>query len=79
MAKTPEQSTEVARQAPREVWSPEEMLAAIVGGTLEDNLAAMRRAGIIDDQNQFTEAYKRGGQRLTRAADYRPKELRGRG
>jgi hypothetical protein len=79
MAKTPENSPEIGRQAPREVWSPEEMRAAVLGGTLEENLAALRRIGMIDNQNQFTKAYKRGGQRMTRAADYRPKEFGGRG
>lgn len=75
MAKTndPQAAVEPGPQAPRELWSPEALKAALVRGTLQDKVAALHQAGILDEKGQLSKNYENWGDRLTRAGNYEPR------
>lgn len=72
MAKTEKNADATGRQAPGEVWSAEQVREALFRGTWEKKLETMRRAGIIDGQNQPVRVKHEKGW-VTRAADHQPK------
>jgi hypothetical protein len=57
----------VGRQAPTGAWTPQELLAALQGGTDEDRIAAAKAAGILDANGKLTPLYtKNWGNKVTR-------------
>ena len=58
----------VGRQAPREVWSLEEMLAVYKNRTDEERIISLKSAGILDENGKLAEFYTReGGDDISRA------------
>lgn len=72
MAKSAKAEPEVDRQASNEVWSPAKLQEAVLSGTVEQKMATMRLAGILDEQNRLIKPKREKGW-LTRAGNYRPK------
>ena len=60
----------VARQAPREVWSHDELLAALKFGGDEAVLEAIIGAGILDENGKLSKRYSDWGNKITRTMDY---------
>jgi hypothetical protein len=74
MAKTkakPRKPAKVASspQAPSGVWTPQVLLEALKGGTVEDKVAALRAAGILDAKGQLTKKYKTWGTKVSRTPE----------
>lgn len=71
MAKTRKKKASVVpgRQAPTGAWAPETLLTALKSGTDQDKLAALKRAGILDDSGHLTKTYKNWGSKVTRTPD----------
>jgi hypothetical protein len=68
MAKTTKKKASSApgRQAPAGVWAPSTLMEALVRGTIEDKVAVLRKAGILDENNKLSSTYKNWGSKVTR-------------
>ncbi len=56
----------VGRQAPSDVRTPDELLAALRSGSSATKRKAMRKAGIIDKDGKLTARYQNWGSKVTR-------------
>lgn len=55
-----------SQQAPKDVWSHEQMLAAIRRGTVEEDIEILKKAGILDKNGNVTKTYKDWGSKPSR-------------
>ena len=65
-----ENTEPIARQAAREVWTREELLAALEYGGEEASMAAIKSAGILDENGKLSKRYTDWGNKITRTMDY---------
>jgi hypothetical protein len=56
-------------QAPSGTWSPDVLLGALRSGSLDDKVAALRAAEIIDAKGKITKKYKNWGSKITRTPE----------
>jgi hypothetical protein len=62
------------RQAPPRVWTPEELFLALTQGTIEEKVALLRTAGILDERGKLAKKYRSWGNKPSRTPeveDYR--------
>ncbi len=53
-------------QAPVGAWTPDSLLTALKRGTLDEKIAVLRKAGILDENGELTQTYKSWGAKVTR-------------
>lgn len=56
-------------QAPPEVWTPAELLAAVRRGTIEENIELLYQIGILDKNGELARKYRSWGNKVTRAPE----------
>jgi hypothetical protein len=56
-------------QAPPGVWTPEQLAAALAPGTLEQELALLRTAGILDARGELAKRYRSWGRKASRTPE----------
>jgi hypothetical protein len=59
---------EVGRQAPNDVWSPKELLAALKNPSQERKQQLLREGGILDSKGRIAKKYRSWGNRVSRTA-----------
>ena len=61
----------IGRRATNGPWTYEELLDAILSGTEEDDIQALKDAGILDENGDVTPLYSQDwGDKVTRTFDY---------
>lgn len=60
--------TMVGRQAPGGLWSPQDALSAVESGTVDEDVAILKRAGILQEDGKVSQRYKRWGKNESRAS-----------
>lgn len=58
----------VGRQAPGGLWSPLDALVIVESGTVEDDVAILKRAGILEQDGKVSARYKRWGKNESRTS-----------
>jgi hypothetical protein len=53
-------------QAPPGTWTPAELSAAIRRGTIEEKVALLKKAGILDENGEISKRYRDWGSKVTR-------------
>lgn len=61
-------------QAPPGTWTPAELMAAVQRGTIEEKVALLRKAGILDESGEVAEKYRSWGSKVSRTMVWRPDE-----
>ena len=61
-----EREKTVGLQAPTGSWSPASLLAALKRGTVDEKVAVLKKAGILDASGKLTETYRSWGSKVTR-------------
>jgi hypothetical protein len=56
-------------QAPPGVWTPENLAAALAPGTLEEEVALLRVAGILDKRGDLAKKYRSWGRKASRTPE----------
>jgi hypothetical protein len=56
-------------QAPPGVWTPRALAAALALGTLEEELALLRTAGILDEHGELAKTYMSWGRKPSRTPE----------
>jgi hypothetical protein len=56
-------------QAPPGVWTPKALSAALALGTLEEEVALLRAAGILDARGELAMKYRSWGNKASRTPD----------
>jgi hypothetical protein len=62
----------VGRQAPGSLWSPHDALVAVESGTVEEDVAILKRAGILGEDGKVSARYKRWGKNESRTQSAEP-------
>ena len=71
MAKMPKQSASISSpgpQSPSDTWSPNDLTEALTSGSIDQKRAAVRAAGIIDEDGKITKKYRNWGGKITRTS-----------
>jgi hypothetical protein len=75
MAKTtkPKQPKELVPppgpQAPPGVWTPKELSAALACGTIDEKVALLQTAGILDGRGELAKKYQSWGRKASRTPE----------
>ena len=56
----------VGRQAPAEVWTPQELLDALRKPSLAEKIKMLRTSGILDSRGKLAKKYRSPGKRVSR-------------
>lgn len=56
-------------QAPRGAWTPAELSAALHEGTVEEKIALLRTAGILNEKGALAPTYRSWGTRVSRTPE----------
>lgn len=56
-------------QAPVGAWSPDSLLTALKRGTIDEKIAVLHKAGILDENGELTQTYKSWGSKASRTPD----------
>lgn len=56
-------------QAPRGAWTPAELSAALHEGTIEEKIALLRTAGILNEKGELAPKYRSWGTRVSRTPE----------
>ena len=71
MAKTRKRAPRnIGRQAPPEVWTAEELLAALKKPSMAEKIKMLRSAGILDSRGKLAKKYRSWGNRVSRTGSY---------
>jgi hypothetical protein len=57
------------RQAPRDAWTADELSAALAAGTIEEKVAFLRTAGILDERGELAKMYRSWGRKVSRTPE----------
>lgn len=57
------------RQAPPGVWTPAALSAALLQGTLEEDIALLRTIGILDENGELSMTYRSWGSKPSRTPE----------
>jgi hypothetical protein len=61
-------------QAPPGVWTPAALAAALAPGTLEEELAVLHAAGILDERGELAKTYRSWGRKASRTPEVEDEE-----
>ncbi len=64
-----EQAARPGPQAPPGVWTPQALAAALAPGTLEEEVALLRAAGILDERGELARKYRSWGGKASRTPE----------
>ncbi|HSN99735.1 MAG TPA: hypothetical protein VLS89_15675 [Candidatus Nanopelagicales bacterium] len=56
-------------QAPRGAWTPADLSAALHEGTIEEKIALLRTAGILNEKGELAPKYRSWGTRVSRTPE----------
>jgi hypothetical protein len=56
----------ISRQAPPEVWTPQELRDAISKPSLAEKIKLLREVGILDSRGKLAKKYRSWGNRVSR-------------
>lgn len=56
-------------QAPLGVWTPKDLYAALTRGTIDEKVALLQTAGILDERGELAKKYRSWGQKASRTPD----------
>ena len=70
--RNPERSAprNIGRQAPPEVWTPQELLDALKKPSMAEKIKMLRTAGILDSRGKLAKKYRSWGNRVSRTGSY---------
>jgi hypothetical protein len=67
--RTKERAPRPGLQAPPGVWTPQDLAAALAPGTLEEEVALLRTAGILDERGELAKKYQSWGRKASRTPE----------
>jgi hypothetical protein len=56
-------------QAPPGVWTPKDLYAVLTSGTIDEKVALLQTAGILDERGELAKKYRSWGQKASRTPE----------